>query len=97
MAVPVPIGPGASFSNVGANKATASFSFDEGRVVVTFQPVNVNDPGVATLYDSADTAILTLDEAGHANHVVPRGGATYYLKATKGANVLAVTRPTIWR
>lgn len=96
MVAPVPIGPGQSFSAVPANSiATANFAFDEGLAVVTFQPVDVNNPGVATLYDSGDAVILTLDHEGYANHIVPRGGATYYFKATKGARILAMTRPTI--
>lgn len=96
MVAPVPIGVGASFPDVRANSLpTTSFEFSEGPVVVTFQPVDLNSPGVATLYDSADVAILTMDREGYSNHIVPRGGATYYFKATKGARILAMTRPTI--
>ncbi len=97
MTAPVPTGPTASFAAVQNNVATANFSFGGGYAVVTFQPVDVNNPGVATLYDSADNVILTMDHEGYANAMVPDGGATYYFKATLGANILAMTQPTIWR
>lgn len=98
MTSPVPIGPTASFANVPAGSiATGNFSFGEGYTIVTFQPVNVNDPGVATLYDSGGTAIAVLSTEGYESFVVPSGGATYYFTATKGANILAATQPTVWR
>ena len=98
MSTPVPTGPTASFSAVPKGEiATASFTFGRGLATVTFQPVDVNNPGGATLYDSAGNVILTMDRAGYANAMVPEGGATYYFKATLGANILAMTQPTIWR
>lgn len=98
MVAPVPIGPTASFSAVPAGSiSTATFSFGEGYAIVTFQPRDVNDPGTVTLYDSSDTVITTIADEGYAPFVVPAGGATYYFKATKGANILAATQPTVWR
>jgi len=97
MVAPVPIGPTASFSNVPAGSiATATFTFGEGYAVVVFQPIDVNNPGVATLYDSGNNAVVTLDSEGFDSIIVPAGGMTYYFKATLGAKVLAVTQPTIW-
>ena len=98
MSTPIPTGMTASFSAVPKGSvATANFSFGRGYAVVTFQPVDVNNPGVATLYDSDGNVILTMDREGYANAMVPEGGATYYFKATLGANILAMTQPTIWR
>ena len=94
---PVPIGVGASFKDVQNNVATANFTFDEGFVVVTFQPRDPNNTGTATLYDSDGNTILTIDREGYQTHMVPAGGKTYYFKATLGANMLAMTRPSVWR
>ena len=98
MPAPVPIGPGASFSDVRAGSvATANFTIGEGYAVATFQPVDVNSPGTATLYDSAGNIILTMDTEGYESTIVPPGGLTFYFKATLGAKVLALTQPTAWR
>lgn len=98
MVAPVPIGPGVSFSNVRAGSiATSNFTLGEGYAVVTFQPVDVNDPGVVTLYDSSGNVVLTLNSEGYEPAVVPLGGMTYYFKATLGAKLLAMTQPTVWR
>jgi hypothetical protein len=97
MTAPIPTGPTASFPAVKSNVATGNFTFGEGQAIVTFQPVSLNDPGVATLYDSAGNVILTMDAEGYSPVVVPVGGQTYYFSATKGANILAMTQPTIWR
>lgn len=96
MATPVPIGPGASFSRVPANTNTARFTIGEGNAIVVFQPVDVNDPGTVTLYDSDAAVILTMDREGYSNAIVPPGGKTYYFFATKGANVLAFVQPSVW-
>src|SRR6185436_15383716 len=97
MVSPVPIGPTASFSNVPAGSiATATFTMGEGLAIVTFQPVRLSDPGVATLYDSGNNVILTMNSEGYDNVQVPTGGASYYWKATLGAKVLAMTMPTVW-
>lgn len=97
MSAPLPTGPTASFPAVRVNVATSNFTFGEGYAIVTFQPVNVNDPGIATLYDSAGNVILTMDAEGYSPFNVPIGGGTYYFAATKGANILAMTQPTEWR
>lgn len=98
MVAPVPIGPGAVFSDVPAGSvATAEFTLGEGYAVVTFQPVDIQNPGVATLYDGDDVAVLTIDAEGYSPAIVPPGGGTYYFKATLGAKRLAMTLPTVWR
>ncbi|MGH3514688.1 MAG: hypothetical protein ACRDRB_20805 [Pseudonocardiaceae bacterium] len=93
---PVPIGTTQSFSPVTAGN-TATFAFPEGYAVVTFQPVDVNKPGVATLYDSAATSIFVMSNPGHYELMVPPGGASYYFNTTIGANLLAMTHPSIMR
>ena len=98
MVAPVPIGPTASFSNVPAGSiATATFKFGVGYAVITFQPIDVDNPGTATLYDSTDTAVATLSTEGYESFVVPSTGDTYYFKATLGAKLLAMTQPSAWR
>jgi hypothetical protein len=94
-AYPIPIGITASFNNVRTDSvATADFTMPSGTAVVTFQPVDPNDPGVATLYDNADdSVVVTMKSAGYDIVSVPQGGKTYYWKATKGANILAMTIP----
>lgn len=92
----IPIGITASFSNVRAGSiATANFTMPPGTVIITFQAVDVQNPGVVTLYDSGDNAILTINTDGQEIYRVPHGGATYYFKATLGANLLAMTLPNI--
>jgi hypothetical protein len=97
MVAPVPIGPGTSFSAVGVNIATSNFTLGEGYAIMTFQPLDVNNPGVATLYDSDGNTIIALDREGYGNVMVPSGGLTYYFKATLGAKLVALTQPTTWR
>lgn len=95
---PIPIGTTASFARVVANLATSTFFLDEGYTIVTFQPVDVSNPGAATLYDSGNTAIVVLNAAGYGELTVPPGGASgYYFKATLGANILAATSPNMLR
>lgn len=98
MPAPIPIGVTQSFSNVpGASLATANFTMPGGIAVMTFQPIDVNNPGAAYLYDSDDTLIATLKAEGHETFQVPHNGGTYYFKATLGAKILAATQPSIWR
>ncbi len=98
MTTPVPIGVTASISPVASGSiATRSFTMPEGIAVVTFQPLNVNDPGVVTLYDSGNNVILTINAEGYETFQVPLGGGTYYFKATLGAQLLAATVPSVWR
>jgi len=91
---PVPIGPGVSFSNVQPSVNTAFFDMTPGYCVATFQPVDRNNPGTATLYDRAGNAVLTFDREGYENYYVAVP-TTYYFSATSGANLLALTYPTI--
>ena len=100
MSTPVPIGVGVSFSNVQPNVVTADFTLPEGTHIITFQPVNPNNPGVVTLYDdtgTADSTILTMNMEGYETLQVGVGGGTYYFNTTLGANILAATSPSIWR
>lgn len=97
MSAPIPIGVTASFSPVGVNTRTSSFTLPQGIAVVTFQPVDVNNPGIATLYDSIDNVILTLNAEGYETFQVPFDGLSYYFKATRGAQLLAATQPSVWR
>jgi hypothetical protein len=94
-ATPPPIGPGVSFSNVPLNTNTTFFEMGKGYAVMTFQPVDVNNPGVATLYAKGGTVLLTMDREGYANWYVPIDNSTYYFAATLGAKFLALTQPTI--
>lgn len=92
-AIPIPVGVGWSLSNVQPNAQTPTQGLSAGYAVATFQPYDVNNPGVVTLYNSAGTVILTLTSGGYGNFVVPPGGASYYFIATNGAAVLAATNP----
>src|SRR5512146_203447 len=94
MSVPVPEGVGASFSNVVAGGTTGNFHLDEGVAIMTFQPADVNQPGTATLYTSAGTAVTSCTAAGYADFVVPVGGQTYYFTVTAATNLLAGTMPS---
>ncbi len=97
MTAPIPAGVTASFSPVGVNVQTANFTMPEGVAVITFQPVDPNNPGVVTLYDSAANVILTINAEGYETFQVAPGGGTYYFKGTLGARLLAATVPSIWR
>ncbi len=98
MSAPVPAGITSSFSPVTTGSvATSTFLVPGGSAVVTFQPLDVNNPGTATLYDSANNSILTISQEGYETFQVPAGGASYYFKATLGARLLAVTVSDTWR
>lgn len=97
MTAPLPIGVTASISPVLVNVNTRTFAMPEGMAVVTFHPVDVNNPGIATLYDSAGNVILTINAEGYETFQVPLGGMTYYFAATLGAALLAATVPSVWR
>lgn len=105
MTTPVPIGVGSSFAKVRVGGQTANFTLPEGIHVIAFQPVDVNNPGVVTLYDtdeagdnlSADMVVLTMTIEGYETIQVPSGGNTYYFTASLGANILAAIQPTVWR
>jgi hypothetical protein len=95
---PIPTGVGFSVSPVPKSSvASRSNTIGPGYAIVTFQPFDVNCPGVLSLYDSADNLILTMDRAGYENVLVPDGGLTYYFKATLGAQLAALTQPSVWR
>lgn len=98
---PLPIGPTASFSPVAANTNTATFYMPPGMMIVTFNPADVNNPGVLTLYTSAGTSMMTMKEAGHFPFIVPgedkvqTAGANYYFSCTQPMNLVGATVPTI--
>ena len=99
-ALPTPDGISNVFSNVDSNgQATANFSFsDSGVVVLTFDPADSDNPGVATLYDSSNNVLVTMKQRGYETYQLPLGGGTYYWKATRGAKKLAMTLPSsVWR
>ena len=92
MSWPIPEGLTASSSAPFDSVATANATFsDGGNAVLTFQPVDPNNPGVATLYDSGNNALVTMNQGGYAAFYIPTGGGTYYWKATLGANIVAIT------
>ena len=94
MSWPIPVGITASFPNVRTDSvATSNFTMDGGFKVVTFQPVNPGNPGIAYLYDSSNTLRLTMTEGGNYMFQVSDAGETFYFKATLGANILAMTTP----
>ena len=94
----VPAGVGNSITNVlTESRATRTFTMPEGFAILTFQPYDVDDPGVATLYDSVDVEILTMKAGGYETLQIPTGGKSYYWTATKGAKLLAMTIPSSLR
>jgi len=94
---PLPIGVTASFSPVAAGISTGTSALDAGGAVMTYQPLDVNDAGTVTLYDSAANVIGTLTAGGYLAFMVPAGGKSYYMNATKGAQLLAITLPNSLR
>ncbi len=90
---PIPNGVTASFAALKPNVNSATFAMGEGVVVITFQPADVNDPGVLSLYTSGGTLLITMMAIGHATYQVPSGGASYYFSGTKGAAIAAMTLP----
>ena len=90
---PIPNGVTASFAGVKPNTNTATFTMSAGVVVITFQPADVNDPGVMSLYNSSDVLQLTMSAIGHTAHQVPSPSASYYFSTTKGAAIVAMTLP----
>jgi hypothetical protein len=93
-AFPMPEGPSASFANPAPGVNTKTFALpDQAQVIVTFNPIDVNNPGTLILYDSGANAIVTMQAAGYAAFIVPAGGASYYFNASLGANQIAATIP----
>jgi hypothetical protein len=88
-----PLGIGAVFQNVSAGNGTASFSMEEGQVLVAFRPAEPNDPGVVSLLDSNNVAVLTMDADGYSSYFVPHGGETYRFTCTSDCAMLAMVAP----
>ena len=103
VAFPVPVGVSNTFANLQPGAATPVFSLQvrPGRGnsdtwTVTFQPVDQNNPGVLTLVDGSGITQVTMNSAGYA-FLTSTGGSGWYFSATAGANIAAVTQPTIKR
>lgn len=101
VAYPIPIGVTTSFANVAVGVNTSTFSIlpdgpDKGSAgffVVTFQPVDQNNPGTVTLVDGNGNTQLTMTSGGYAFlYAVASSG--WYFTNTLGANILAITNPT---
>lgn len=95
---PIPEGVTSSFSFPQAGANTATFTLPgSAQAVITFQPLDMNNPGVLTLYDSGNVAIFTMLAAGYAPLIVPGAGASYYISTTLGAKLVAATVPNSLR
>ena len=96
VAFPQPIGPGFSAADVPLPPAASrTFTMPSGNgLIVTFNPIVIGDPGVATLYDGSDVAVLEMAQGGSYSFSSP-GGDGFYFKATKGARNVSVVEPTI--
>lgn len=102
MPFPLPTGNTASFSNPPAGVNTATFTLQAGSmVIVTFQPLDLNNPGTLTMTeDDGSTVVLTMTEGGYARYDVPSTpdfGESYYFNATNGAQLVAATVPNSLR
>lgn len=92
---PVPVGAGDTVCNL--RPATKSRMFDLTRLnyLITFQPVDVNDPGTLILYDGSNTAMVTLNAGGYATFTPVASGVqyNYYFIASNGANIASIIAP----
>lgn len=95
--LPVPIGVTNSFSNLAANVSSATFGLDAGfEYLVTFQPVDTNNPGSLVLYDSGNNALLTMTNPFvYGTYAMGAAASGYYFKASLGAQLAAITSPSI--
>lgn len=98
-AMPIPIGVTVSFPNVQKGVNTSTFSLDAGGdYLVTFQPVDADNTGTLILYDSTNTAVLTMTDAlGYGTLYVGKAASGYYFTAANGARMAAITKPSCWR
>jgi hypothetical protein len=90
---PPPTGPGFSYSPVAAGNTPTQALPGGYYAVVTFQPLDFNNPGVCTLYDVNGNVVVTLTAAGYAEFLTPPNGQSYYFNTTAGAQLLAATMP----
>ena len=96
VAFPQPAGPGTSFADLPPAANSTTFSVPAGNgLIVTFNPIDVSNPGVAYLYDSAGTAVVTMEQGGSFGFSSP-GGSGFYFKATLGARNVSVIEPTLF-
>lgn len=96
VAFPMPVGPGTSIADLAPQAASRTFTVPAGNgLIVTFNPVAVGDPGVATLYNGSDVAVLAMSQGGSYGFSSP-GGSGFYFKATKGARNVSVVEPTLF-
>lgn len=96
VAFPQPVGPGTAIADVAPAPARSrTFSIPAGNgLIVTFNPVAVGNPGVATLYNGSDVAVLVMEQGGSYGFSSP-GGDSFYFTATKGARNVSVVEPTL--
>jgi hypothetical protein len=90
---PMPVGIGFSVSPLAAGMNSQVNALPPGYAVMVFQPIDPNNPGVATLYDSNNNVILTMNAGGYSEFSVPAAGASYYFSSTAGATLLAAVIP----
>lgn len=96
MAFNPPIGPGTSISELApAPAASRTFDIARGTYVVTYNPVDVNNPGVLYLYNSSDVVVLDMPQGGSYGLTVAADGTGFYFKGTRGARNASVIEPTI--
>jgi hypothetical protein len=93
MSASIPEGETTSFSKVQAGVPTGTFTFPGGFVVITFNPVDENQPGTLTLYDSGNNSLLVMPQGGRYPFQVPSGGASYYFSSTAAIATVAMTLP----
>ena len=97
VAYPQPTGHGTSFANLlPSSVRTATFTAPSGNgLIVTFNPIDPGDPGVASLYNASDVAVLEMAQGGSYGFSSP-GGAGFYFSATKGARNVSIIEPTLF-
>lgn len=89
---PLPLGISDSHHNVNAGDNSRKFDIPAGNYVVTFQPVDVNNPGTLTLYDHSANVLVTMAMGGYA--VFISGGSTgCYFSNPNGIKIAAITTP----
>lgn len=97
-AFPIPVGPGTSVADLSPSPACSrTFDIAAGdNYVVTFNPVDPNDAGILSLYDSTGTSVLDMPRGGSYPFVAAAAGTNFYFKATKGARNASIVEPTLF-
>ena len=96
-AFPQPIGPGTSFADIAPSPArSGTFTMPMGNgLIVTFNPIVPESPGVLTLYNGSDVAVLEMLQGGSYGFS-SIGGSGFYFTATKGARNVSLIEPTLF-